>query len=325
MQPTKLPASRPAFPATRWRALAAAAVLAAAAASAGAAPVQYLSGAATQTDSPNVLTTVPVLPGATGFERYFTQSWSAASTQTYGAAFASASASLQAGTLRAATSFSSNGVGGGTTLASAYFGDGYAFSGPGGTPYAWNGQTVTFNIDVSGIQSASIPQSLNGEQQYFDFSIVSLLIYQPGTLDQIVPFCNGPGTTNVVGGYFWSVGANTTPTDPCGGAFLGNLSGTVDETLSVSFAPTGDFAWALGIRMVNVAASGQSGPIAWDYAFGHTVSYGFTAPDDAIITTASGIAPGGQAFAVPVPSTVWLLGAGLALLVLRRRVAVADR
>ncbi len=301
------------------RAFAAAAVLAACAVGVSAAPVDYLSGAATQTSSPAVLPTVPVLPGFSGFERYFGRTFSASSSQTFGAEHASASASLQNGTLRVATSFSSNGVGGGTTLASAYIGDGYAFSGPGGSPYVWNGQTVTFNIHVSGLQSAMIPPSLNGEQLYYDFSILSLIIYQPGGLDETVPFCNGDGTTTVTGGYYWSIGANTTGTNPCGGAFLGNLSGDVNDTLSVSFAPTGDFAWALGIRAINAANGGQSGPISWDYAFGHTVSYGFVAPDDAVVTTASGIPPGGEAFAVPLPSTAWLLGAGLALLALRRR------
>ena len=295
----------------RWSARAAALSLATAATTVFATPIQYLSGASTQTSSSAVLPTVPLLPGATGFERRFVQGLSAASSQTNGAESASASASLQSGALRVSTAFASNGVSGGQTSASAFIGDGFAFSGPGGAPYVWNGQTVTFNIDVSGVHAANIPTQI-GPQKYFDFSLVALMIYQPGTLqDSPVPFCNGGGTTNVVASFFWSLGSNTNATDPCGNAFLGNLSGTVNQTVAATFAPTGDFAWALGLRAISAAGGEQPGPISWSYQFGNTVEYDFVAPADAVVTTASGIAPGGQPGQVPVPATGLLLAAGV--------------
>lgn len=296
----------------------AALALATAASAVCAAPIQYLSGASTQTSSSAVLPTVPLLPGVTGFSRRFVQANSSSSAQTNGAESASASASLATGALRVSTAFASNGTTGGQTSASAFIGDGFAFSGPGGAPYVWNGQNVTFNIDVSGVHASNIPAPLGG-QNYFDFSIVTLLIYQPGTLDDAnLPFCNGGGTTNVVTSFFWSLGDNTNATNPCGGAFLGNLSGTVNQTVSATFAPTGDFAWALGIRAISAATDGQSGPISWSYQFGNTVEYDFVAPADAVVTTASGIAPGGQSGQVPLPATAWLLAAGLFALARRR-------
>ena len=114
---------------------------------ASAAIVNYLSGAATQTDSPIVYFNTP--PETTpGFQRQFFEGYNAFSSQAYSGQVAQASASLASGTLRAATQFSGGtGGNGGITLASAFIGDN------------------------------------------FDFSLLALIIYQPGTLDDIVPFC----------------------------------------------------------------------------------------------------------------------------------------
>lgn len=312
------PPARPSRPRALAWLLGPSIALASAAGTTHAATIQYLSGVATQTSSPAVLPTVPDLPGATGFERSFAQQMAASSSQIHGAESASASASLQTGTLRVATAFSSNGVLGGQTLASAFIGDGFAFSGPGGSPYIWNGQTVTFDIRVTGQQSVSLPAGI-GAFQYFDFSLLALMIYQPGTLDDVVPFCNGPGVTNVVASFFWSVGENGSATDPCGNPFLGNLSGNVNRTVSASFAPTGDFAWALGFRAINASASGLPGPISWNYLFGNTIEYGFTAPADARVSTASGVPPGGVPASVPLPGSALLMAAALAGLTWSRR------
>jgi PEP-CTERM motif len=276
---------------------------------ASAAVVNYLSGAATQTFSPVVYFNTP--PETTpGFQRQFFEGYNAFSSQAYNGAVTQASASLASGTLRAATQFSGGtGGDGAVTLASAFIGDNFAFSGGQNQPFTWNANsTATFNIDVDGF----INRDVAGES-YSDFSLLALIIYQPGTLDDIVPFCGG----NVMYSYYWSVGQNTS--HPCGGSFVGNLDGAVNQTVSATFNPGGDFAWALGFRTVNFVGGPLNSNTSWNYAFDNTIRYGFEAPEGATVTTTSGIAPGGESVSVPEPGTLALLGLGLAGLGWSRR------
>lgn len=257
-------------------------------------PIQYLSGASTQTSSSAVLPTVPLLPGVTGFSRRFVQANSSSSAQTNGAESASASASLATGALRVSTAFASNGTTGGQTWPVRSSGTASPSPARAARRTYGTGRTSRSTSTCRACMRRTSRRRSAG-RSFFDFSIVTLLIYQPGTLDDAnLPFCNGGGTTNVVTSFFWSLGDNANATNPCGGAFLDNLSGTVNQTVSATFAPTGDFAWALGIRAIGTTTDGQSGPISWSYQFGNTVEYDFVAPADAVVTTASGIAPGGQ-------------------------------
>lgn len=268
---------------------------------ASAALLNYLSGAATQTDSPIVYLNTPPLE-LPGFQRQFYEGYNAFSTQAYNGAVTTASASLASGTLRAATQFSGGtGGNGGFTLSSAFIGDSYTFSGGQNQPFVWNpNSTATFNINVDGF----INRDVVGEN-YFDFSMLALIIYQPGTLDDFVPFC----APNVMYSFYWSVGQNTS--HPCGGSFVGGFDGAVNQTVSATFNPGGDFAWALGFRLVNAVGGPLNSNTSWNYAFDNTIRYGFEAPEGAIVTTASGVRPGGEPTAVPEPGSLALLALGL--------------
>lgn len=269
---------------------------------ADAALLSYLSGALTQVDSPIVYFNTPPNP-TPGVQSQFFQGNAAFSSQAFAGQVASASASIQSGTLRATTSYSgAPGQSGGVTVASAFIGDSYAYSGGQGGPFVWgpNG-SVTFDITVDGFQSVLAPSDNVGE-----FGILALMIYQPGTLDDFLPFCG----SNVMYSFFWSVGGNSSV--PCG-AFRGNLSGSIDTTVSASFNPGGDFAWALGFRAVNFVGGPLQGNVSWSNQFGNTIRYSVVNPEGAVVTTASGFRPGGEPEgSVPLPGSLALLGLGLA-------------
>lgn len=150
----------------------------------------------------------------------------------------------------------------------------------------------------------------DAQTQVFNFSYIALIIYKPGTLTSDVSFCDA----TVTHANFWSVGAQSQATDPCGHAFLGNLSGAVDETLSVSFAPCGDFDFAFGMRVGGAMNSTTGDPFSasWSNDFSHTAKLSYVAPDGATVHSGSGVFPGTSAAAVQEPGSLALAMLALA-------------
>jgi hypothetical protein len=95
---------------------------------------------------------------------------------------------------------------------------------------------------------------------------------------------------------------------------MGSLTGSIDETLSVSFAPGGDFDFAFGMRVGGAMNSSNGDPFSasWFNDFSHTATLSYVAPDGASVHSGSGVFPGTTAASVPEPGSLAL--AGLALL-----------
>ena len=211
---------------------------------------------------------------------------------------------------------------GAATLAGAFIGDNFIHSGPGAGPFVWNAnQTVTFNLHIDGTQ-ARLPTTPG-----IDRSQLVLMIYRPGTLDSDVPYC----TPNVLNRYVWSIGANALPTDDCGSPTQGTINaggnGNVNQNMQVTFAPGGDFAWALGIKLYTAAVGVLlTGPAYWNNDFSNTLTYSYAAPDGATVQSSSGysIPRYTPPTSVPEPGTLALLGLGLAGLGIARRRRLAD-
>lgn len=258
-----------------------------------AAPVDYLAGASAQTDD--------------GFVVSFAQQFSAAQSSAYTSPttteIAHSSASLAGGSLHLSTTNIANGSNQGqVAVATAFVGDSFTHT-AGLDPFTWTSATqATFNIQLDGATALN-----PGPGEVFNLGYVALIIYQPGTLSDVVPFCD----STVTQAFFWSVGPQARATNPCGGSFLGNIEGTVDQLLSVTFTPGGDFDFAFGMRVGGAFNANLSAPAfgTWFNDFANTATLSYQAPVGATVISSSGVFPGTTAAQVPEPGTLALVGA----------------
>lgn len=266
---------------------------------ANAAPVSYLAGAVAQTSD--------------GFDVNYQQQITANAARTYAPNASQhesvrTSANLATGEIHAfQESIAVNSPNGMGAYGTATIADSFRHL-SGLDPFLWNSTTqATFNIHIDGNESLS-----PGQGDVFNFAQVGLIIYKPGTLDNFIPYC---GDT-VIKSFFWTIGAEAQPDDPCGNAPLANLSGAVNEDLSVAFAPGGDFDWAFVIVVgggFNANLQGNNGNAHWLQDFGNTASLRYVAPDGSTVSSGSGVFPGTlTAQDVPEPRSLALVGLALA-------------
>jgi MYXO-CTERM domain-containing protein len=271
-----------------------------AAGSAQAAPVSYIAGTVAQTDGDLIID--------------FHQQQSSSSTSTYTPGpqtyeRVDTAADLRTGQVHArAENIATNSPDGQSAYGTAYLADSFRHL-SGLDPFAWNSSTTArFDIHIDGHESL-----VSGSGEVFNFAMVALIIYRPGTLDDFVPYCG----SNVVTAFFWSVGDRAPATNPCGGAFAGHLSGAIDENLSAVFTPGGDFDWAFGMSVggaFNANLNGATGSGQWLQDFGNTATLRYVAPDGAEVQSASGVFPGTGPLVQAVPEPASLALAAVALL-----------
>lgn len=151
-----------------------------------------------------------------------------------------------------------------------------------------------------------------------------LSILNKDTLDPTKPLINGPTAQQY---FFWNIGNPTTTiyyTDQQGKSQAltptAQYSG-IPSTITADFNPGGDFDWVLLL-----GASGQiSGPGDYfDFDLSHTLDLSYAGPQGSVTKSVSGLfsaydATLADSNQVPEPSTIALLGLGLAGCVYVRR------
>ena len=287
-----------------------------AASSPQAAPVSFLTGAVSQVDA------TPHGDNNFDVDRDIGQRMQASaggtfSTQLGGSVSSSANAQadLQTGKVRVGTALTmTNQDDGFVAMATGFIGDGYQHF-VGDNPFTWTASsTARFDMRVTG--NASLTGNL---RELFNTGLLFLMIYPKDTLeDQIIPFCGAFQS------YFWSIGPSANRQAPCNGGFQGNLDGTGDQMVSLSFSHPGDFDWVFGMRVGGAAFANPNTTLTWLNDFFSTAELFYTPPAGVTsIRSGSGFTLAqGPAAAVPLPSSLALLGLGLTVLGLTSRRAM---
>lgn len=234
----------------------------------------------------------------------------------WGSVYSYAKADLATGTLKIEASAASDMNGGSypSIQSNAIFGDSFTTT-SGGSPFVWNGSTATFNMALTGANSMTSSDAFASSGGF-----IVLAILKKGTLDPNQPLIGGANGIEYfeynIGNpdfqiYYTDQQGNSTPLAITAGYT------TIPSVISATFAPGGDFDWALLL-----GASGQEAPGEnFDIDLSHTLTLDYVAPEGTQTTSASGqfanIAA--AAASVPEPLTISTFAAGLAGLAMMRR------
>ena len=258
-------------------------------------------------DYVNTIVTPPSAPATTSYSQ----------SGTWGSVSGYAQADLAHGTLKIQDAAADSGGDSHPSMqTNAIFGDSFTTT-LGGTPFTWNGASATFNMALTGNNSITSSDGFANSGAF-----VVLAILKKGTLDPNKPLIGG---ANGIEYFEYNIGNPTFQiyyTDQQGNSTpLAITAGykTIPSQISATFAPGGDFDWALLLGASGQEGSGQS----FNFDLSHTLTLGYVAPTGTTTTSTSGEftnisdAP----LNVPEPFTLSIFGTGFvgALSIRRRR------
>ncbi len=216
--------------------------------------------------------------------------------------FSYASADLANGRLRSwiLGSLTAPAPGGAIALSAALIGDRYSIH---RTPVAFgqqSGDTVQFTLTLHDAGSGLTVNPGTSPSDFFNRSILGVIIAKPGTLDADVPFVS----PNYICSFYWGLGAGATSTS----VPLISVLTTFPQTLTtppcdLTAGGYSDFDWTVLIRpSVGTNSVGSR----FDFNFSQTMEASFSVPPGTTVTSASGFVAG----VTPQATSLFLRGAG---------------
>jgi hypothetical protein len=190
----------------------------------------------------------------------------------------------------------------------ATFSDGFTTTTSGGSLFAWNNTSATFNMNFG---NSNILNSY-GDNNAAAFIILG--INAKGSTDANSNWFTGSATTKY---FLYEFGPSATDiyytyNHVSTKLETTQLYGSVPTNINATFAPGGDFDWVLLFGASGQVFAHDLDAGGFDFDLSHTLTLDYIAPPDTITTSDSGVFATQAVDEIPEPLTLSLFAAGLA-------------